>query len=185
MTFWTSLLIGLGLAMDAFAVSLGVGTSGTAIDARSKFRLAFHFGIFQAGMTLLGWLAGSTISAWIASWDHWLALGLLSYVGINMIRSGLNPEVEIARPNPSKGGTLIMLCVATSLDALAVGLSLSMLAISVLSPAAIIGLVTFALSGFGLLAGGKLNQQFGKRMEIIGGLILLGIGLQVLIADLY
>jgi manganese efflux pump family protein len=185
MTLWTSLLIAVGLSMDAFAVSLGVGTSGTANDTRSKFRLAFHFGIFQAGMTLLGWLAGSTISAWISSWDHWLALGLLSYVGVNMIRSGLNPETELDRPNPSKGGTLVMLCVATSLDALAVGLGLAILATPIVSPSIVIGLVTFLLSGFGLLAGKKLSEQFGKRMEIIGGLILLGIGLQVLIADLY
>ncbi len=185
MGWMTSMLIAVGLSMDAFAVSLGVGTSGRASDWRSRFRLAFHFGFFQAGMTLLGWLAGSTISSWISGWDHWVALGLLGYVGVNMIRSGLSQETEICRPNPSRGGTLIMLCVATSLDALAVGLSMSMLATPIVLPSIMIGLVTFLLSGFGLLAGGRLGEQFGKRMEIIGGLILVGIGVRVLIGGLY
>jgi putative Mn2+ efflux pump MntP len=180
-----SVFVAFGLAMDAFAVSLGASTGGQVNDRRSKFRLAFHFGIFQAGMTLLGWATGTTITKCIAHLDHWVALGLLSYVGIGMIHSGLTPGIGIRRSNPSKGGTLVMLCIATSLDALAVGISLAMLSSSILSPAAIIGIVTFLLSGAGLLAGGRLSEKFGARMEILGGLILLGIGLRLLIADLY
>jgi manganese efflux pump family protein len=184
MAFATSLFIAVGLAMDAFAVSLGIGTTGQANDRRSKFRLAFHFGVFQSGMTLLGWLAGSTIANFINSFDHWVALALLAFVGINMIRSGLNPECESYQSNPSKGGTLVMLCIATSLDAMAVGLSLAMLKTSILYPALVIGVVTAGLSIIGLLAGTKLGQTFGKRMEILGGLILVGIGIQVVLNHL-
>jgi manganese efflux pump family protein len=181
----TSLFIATGLAMDAFAVSLGIGTSGQAKDRRAKFRLAFHFGFFQAGMTLLGWLAGTTISSLISSVDHWIAMALLAYVGIGMIRSGLNSSGETYQTNPSKGRTLMMLCVATSLDAMAVGLSMAMIQAPVLFPSLVIGVVTSGLSVFGLLAGTKLGETFGKRMEIVGGLILLGIGLRILYTHLF
>jgi putative Mn2+ efflux pump MntP len=90
MDFISNLIVALGLAMDAFAVSLGVGTSRIACDRRSMFRLAFHFGLFQGLMTFLGWLAGSTIARWISAFDHWIAFLLLALVGVNMIRSGLN-----------------------------------------------------------------------------------------------
>ena len=184
MAFATSLFIAFGLAMDAFAVSLGIGTTRQANDARSKFRLAFHFGVFQSGMTLLGWIAGTTIASFINNFDHWVALGLLGFVGINMIRSGLDPHGECYPSNPSKGGTLMMLCVATSLDALAVGLSMAMLKTSILYPSFVIGIVTAGLSTIGLLAGTKLGQVFGKRMEILGGVILIFIGIQVVITHL-
>ena len=185
MSFFTSLLIAIGLAMDAFAVSIGAGTGGQVTDLRSKIRLAFHFGLFQAGMTLIGWLAGTTIQRWITGIDHWVAFGLLTYVGVNMIRSGLGKGVEEKRPNPSKGATMVFLSVATSIDALAVGISLAMLSVPVLFPSVVIGVITFGLSLFGLMAGNKLGEKFGKRMEILGGVILIGIGLRVLIWDLF
>ncbi len=180
----TSLFIAVGLAMDAFAVSLGIGTTGQARDRRSKFRLIFHFGFFQGAMTLLGWLLGSTIAGLIGSIDHWVALVLLAYVGINMIRSGLNPDGETYQANPSKGKTLMMLCVATSLDAMAVGLSMAMLRTPVLIPSLVIGVVTAGLSAVGLFAGTQLGITFGKRMEILGGLILIGIGLRIVYSHL-
>ncbi len=185
MEFLTSLLIALGLAMDAFAVSLGIGTTGQAKDRRAKFRLAFHFGVFQAGMTLLGWLAGSTIANFINAFDHWIALVLLAYVGINMIRSGFDADGETYRTDPSKGKTLMMLCVATSLDAMAVGLSMAMIHTPVIFPSLIIGVVASGLSIFGLLAGHKLGEAFGKRMEILGGLILVGIGIRILLVHFH
>jgi putative Mn2+ efflux pump MntP len=181
----TSLLIAIGLAMDAFAVSLGVGTAGRANDFRAKFRLAFHFGFFQAGMTVVGWLAGNTIANFINNYDHWIALGLLGYVGVNMIRSGLNKDGESYVENPSKGKTLMILCVATSIDAMAVGLSMAMIHTPVLIPSIIIGVVTLALSAFGLSAGTKLGEKFGKRMEILGGIILLFIGLRIVYTHLF
>jgi len=170
--------------MDAFAVSLGVGATRKAVDARARFRLAFHFGIFQGFMPILGWLAGSTIARYIETFDHWIAFGLLAYVGVNMIRSGINPDMEIYKENPSKGKTLMMLCIATSIDAMAVGLSMAMIQVSVWAPAAIITVVTIALSAFGLAVGGKLGEKFGKRMGILGGLVLLGIGLRILYSHL-
>ncbi len=184
MEFLTSVLVGVGLAMDAFAVSLGIGTAGQAESRRAKFRLAFHFGWFQMMMTVLGWLAGSTIAGFISAFDHWIAMALLGYVGTNMIRSGLNPDENCYRCDPSRGKTLIILCVATSIDALAVGLSMAMLKNSIWIPSIIIGVVTFLISGVGLLAGNGLGAKFGKRMEIVGGLILIGIGLHVLITHL-
>src|SRR5512139_1470919 len=138
MEFLTSVLIGVGLAMDAFAVSLGIGTGRQADNRRAQFRLAFHFGWFQSMMTVLGWLAGSTIAGLINQFDHWVAMALLGYVGVNMIRSGLNLEQECYREDPSRGKTLIILCVATSIDAMAVGLSMAMLHTSVWIPSIII-----------------------------------------------
>jgi putative Mn2+ efflux pump MntP len=154
-------------------------------DLRSKARLAFHFGWFQAMMTVLGWLAGSTVVRFIEQFDHWVALGLLSYVGINMIRSGLKADGEERYPlNPTKGRTLVLLSVATSLDALAVGMSMALLGASIWLPAAIIGVITLGLSVVGLLAGCRLGEKFGKRVEIFGGLLLIAIGLRVLFEHL-
>ncbi len=181
----TTLIIAVGLAMDAFAVSLGIGTAGRAQDRRAKFRLSFHFGVFQAGMTILGWLAGSTISRFISGFDHWIAMILLGYVGINMIRSGFDRDGESYCNDPSKGKTLMMLCVATSLDALAVGLSFALIGTNVLFPSLVIGVVASGLSLFGLLAGCRLGELFGKRMEIFGGLLLIGIGLRIVITHLF
>ncbi len=186
MPFWSIFLIAIGLAMDCFAVSLGVGTAGTAIGFRPTFRLFFHFGIFQAGMTLLGWLAGRTIVNYVASVDHWVAFGLLLFVGLRMIRSGQRKEGESSSlPDPSHGITLVMLSVATSIDALAVGLSLALLAMNVFWSALVIGLVSAILSLLGLLLGKQLGLRFGKSMEILGGIILIGIGLEVLFTHLF
>jgi putative Mn2+ efflux pump MntP len=184
MEWLTWFFVAVGLAMDAFAVSLGVGTTGQARDFRAGFRLAFHFGWFQAMMTALGWLLGSTVAGLIGGIDHWVALALLGYVGINMIRAGTNPEAEICRPNPSKGKTLMMLCVATSLDAMAVGLSMAMIQSPILEPSIMIGVVTLILSVVGLKTGARLGEAFGKKMEIVGGIILVGIGLRIVIAHL-
>ena len=184
MALGASFIIAIGLAMDAFAVSLGVATAGQADTFRAKFRMAFHFGLFQALMTLLGWLMGSTIAGYISNIDHWIALVLLGYVGINMIRSGLGKRREKCLPDPSRGRTLIMLCVATSLDALAVGLSMAMIQAPVVVPALIIGAVCLVLSSVALEAGNHLGVKFGKRMEIVGGLILLAIGFEIVINHL-
>ena len=185
MPFWTIFLIAIGLAMDCFAVSLGVGTAGTATGPRPTFRLFFHFGLFQGGMTLLGWLAGKTVVTYIAGVDHWVAFGLLAFVGVRMIRGGLRKTGdEPAIPDPSRGLTLVMLSVATSIDALAVGLSLALLEVNVFWSALLIGGVSAMLSLAGLLLGNQLGLRFGKSMEILGGIILIGIGLRVVITHL-
>jgi len=185
MDLWTVLVIAVGLAMDCFAVSLGVGTTGQANSARPIFRLSFHFGLFQAGMCLVGWLAGSAVLPLIAGFDHWVALALLAFVGIRMVREGLRGEgQEAGGEDPSRGASLIMLSLATSIDSLAVGLGLAMLRTSILGAALIIGLVSAIFAAVGVLAGGKLGQRFGKRMEIVGGLVLVAIGIRVVISHL-
>ena len=186
MPFWTVFLIAVGLAMDCFAVSLGAGTSGAAKGPRSVFRLFFHFGLFQGGMTLLGWLAGSTIVHFIAALDHWVALVLLAFVGIRMIREGLKPAEEIRfKTDPSRGASLVMLSIATSIDALAIGLSLAMLEINVFAASLLIAVVSAVLSLLGLLLGTQLGIRFGKTMEVIGGLILLGIGARIVVTHVF
>jgi manganese efflux pump family protein len=179
------MFIAVGLAMDAFAVSLGIGTTGAANKPRPVFRLSFHMGLFQGLMTYLGWLAGSSIAGFIAAFDHWIAFILLAFVGTRMIRSGLNAEAESSKDDPSKGGSLLMICVATSIDAMAIGLSLAILNVEIITPSLIIGVVTLVLSLFGLMVGSKMGQTFGKRMEILGGIILNGIGLRILITHLF
>ncbi|MEJ2557301.1 MAG: manganese efflux pump, partial [Anaerolineae bacterium] len=109
MEFLSILLIAIAMAMDAFAVSLGIGTTRQASLPRPIFRLSFHFGLFQFLMPILGWLAGRSIASLIARFDHWIALGLLAFVGGRMIRSGLDSKAEAYPGDPSRGGTLIML----------------------------------------------------------------------------
>lgn len=182
---FTSLLIALGLAMDSFAVSLGVGTGQQVVDRRSKLRLAFHLGLFQGGLTFLGWLAGSTIANLIGSFDHWLAFGLLVYVGSKMIWEGSRDHSEGYAANPSKGRLMIILSVATSIDAMAVGLSMSFIDTPVLIPSIVIAMVTILLSIIGLNAGKRLGEKLGKRMEIAGGILLILIGVRILISHLF
>lgn len=182
MSFAEVLLIALGLAMDAFAVSLASGATRFIKGPRPVFRLSFHFGLFQALMPVLGWLGGSLVASYISAFDHWIALVLLLFVGGRMIRSGLDAKGETIATDPSRGGTLIMLAVATSIDAFAVGLSLAMLNVNILYPALVIGVVASAMSILGIALGNRLGSKFGKRMEVVGGIILILIGLRVVIS---
>jgi putative Mn2+ efflux pump MntP len=182
----TILALAIGLAMDSFAVSLGVGAAGRASDLRSKIRLAYHLSFFQSLFTILGWLAGHTLVRYISSIDHWIAFGLLAYVGGKMIWSGLHPsEGQYDQIDPSRGRMMIVLSIATSIDALAVGLSMALIHEPVVAPAVVIGLVTFFLSGLGVAIGNRLEAAFGKKMEIVGGMILIGIGVRILISHLF
>ena len=184
MDFITILLIAVGLAMDCFAVSLGIGCSAVKKDPRTVFRISFHFGLFQGGMTFLGWLAGSSIVTLIERFDHWVAFALLAWVGARMVRESFSTDEEEDPCNPSRGKTLIMLSIATSIDALAVGLSLAFVDGSILVSSLVIGFTSLLLSILGLFIGGKLGCRFGKRMELIGGLVLIGIGIRVLLSHL-
>jgi len=180
MSFPEILLIAIGLSMDAFAVSLGASAAQRDMGGRAAFRLSFHFGLFQFMMPVLGWALGATVVAYVAAFDHWIAFGLLSIVGVRMIRAGFDHEVTAWRGDPSRGWTLVMLSVATSIDALAVGLTLAMLGTAIWYPSVIIGLVAGGLSFMGIRLGSRLGRTFGKRMEIAGGALLLGIGLRIL-----
>lgn len=177
-------IIAVGLAMDCFAVSLGIGASGVKQNIRSIFRVSFHFGLFQGGMAFLGWLAGNTLVNLISNFDHWIAFILLAWVGIRMIREGQNSELSDCQSDRSRGGTLMVLCVATSLDALAIGLTLAITNTPITSASLIIWLVSSILSVVGILIGSGLGIRFGKRMEIAGGILLILIGFRILFTHL-
>lgn len=185
MELMTITLISIGLAMDALAVSLGIGTAGQIPTLRGKLRLAAHFGILQALMTGFGWLAGETIVQYVKGFDHWIAFALLGYVGINLIRSGFASDGRDFDRDPSRGKLLIMLSLATSIDAFAVGLSIAFIKVSILLSILMIGLVALLLSAAGLFAGIRLGESFGKRMEILGGFILLGIGIRLVLTHTF
>jgi putative Mn2+ efflux pump MntP len=186
MDFAVLLGVAVGLAMDAMAVSIATGISLGKPSFRPIFRLAFHFGLFQAGMPLLGWLAGSWMSAWVSAWDHWAAFGLLSIIGGKMIYESVRHADEKAcgDKDPTRGFSLVLLSVATSIDAFAVGMSLAMIEASIWVPCLVIGLVTGALSAVGGVFGCRLGLKFGKRMELAGGLVLVAIGVKILLEHL-
>jgi manganese efflux pump family protein len=177
------IFIAVGLAMDAFAVSISAGTSGTVRELRSSIRLSFHFGLFQFLMPVIGWFLGSSVQSYIESVDHWIAFGLLTYIGIKMIIESRRNH-DKPKSNPSKGSNLVILSVATSIDALAVGFSLAILGVDIWYPGVIIGIITAVLSFLGIKLGSRLGKKFGKRMELAGGLILIVIGIKILIEHL-
>lgn len=176
--------LAVALAMDAFAVALGVGISIFPLTGRHLFRLGFHFGLFQAMMPIFGWLAGMTIQKWIFAYDHWVAFTLLSFVGGKMLYEAFQTDEKIDEKDPTRGLTLVILSLATSIDALAVGLSLAMLNISVWTPALVIGLVAGILTVVGLLLGRRCGVAWGRRVEIFGGLVLCAIGIKILFQHL-
>jgi putative Mn2+ efflux pump MntP len=184
MTLFEILVIAVGLSMDAFAVSLGLATSGQTAGRRATFRLSFHFGLFQFLMPVLGWSAGVRIEPLIGAFDHWIAFILLAAVGGRMIHAGLATQEESYRSDPTRGLSLVLLSVATSIDALAIGLSLAMLRVTIWYPSFLIGVVTGSLCVVGIRLGVRLGSHFGKRMEVIGGLILVAIGLRLVVGHL-
>ncbi len=163
--------------MDAFAVSIGVSVALGGTSRRQTFRLAWHFGLFQALMPILGWAAGRSIRPWIESWDHWLAFTLLAAVGGRMVFDALKEDHQGAlKTDPTRGWTLVGLSIATSIDALAVGLSFAALGIRVWFPAVVIGLTAGVVTLIGTIGGRALGNRFGSRMAIVGGAVLISIG---------
>ena len=186
MTTLTLIGIAIGLAMDAFAVSIAAGLTLKTVDARQTFRLAWHFGLFQALMPIIGWLAGLSIEHWIAPVDHWIAFGLLAVIGGKMIYEALKDadDDEVRRGDPTKGWSLVLLSIATSIDALAVGLSLALLGVSIWWPAVVIGLVAGAFTVVGMQLGTRFGALLGRRMEVVGGIVLIAIGVKILFEHL-
>ncbi|MFA6434941.1 MAG: manganese efflux pump MntP family protein [Elusimicrobiales bacterium] len=181
------LLIALGLAMDAFAVSIAGGAVMKKFELRAALKMGLFFGGFQTFMPVLGWLAGTGMKSFIAGWDHWLAFGLLALVGGKMIHEALAPgegTEDGAGNSPFETGALLVLALATSIDALAVGVTFSLLSVSIVLPVIVIGLVTFVLSVAGVRIGVQGGGFFGNKMEIFGGLILIGIGSRILLEHL-
>jgi manganese efflux pump family protein len=182
LSFAEIFLIALGLSLDAFAVAMGVGASGKGQGRRAAFRISFHFGLFQFLMPVLGWILGELIESAFETVDHWAAFLILLFIGARMIHGGIRPHEDSVEQNPTRGWTLVLLSLATSLDALAVGLSLGLLQVRIWYPAVVIGVVTASLSLLGLRMGAKLGEKFGKRMEVVGGVILILIGVRILIS---
>ena len=184
MTTFEVIIIAVGLAMDASAVSLSAAAAGFAKDGRAKFRLAFHFGLFQFLMPVAGWFLGISFVSYFKAFDHWIAFFLLAFIGIRMIRDGLGTSSVIQKNDPSRGMTMVMLSVATSIDALAVGLSLAMLDVNIWYPSIMIGVITTGMSLAAIKIGTRLGILFGKRMEIVGGVVLILIGFRILYSHL-
>ncbi len=175
------LAIAVALALDAFAVAVVTGLADHPLTRRRIFRLAFHFGLFQALMPVAGWAAGRVVYRFIEAFDHWVAFGLLAFVGGRMIWGALHAGEEEGegKRDPTRGVDLVVLSVATSIDALAVGLSLAVIGAEIVVPAVVIGLVAAALTAVGMTVGGFVGLRWGKRFEVLGGVILIAIGANI------
>ena len=175
------LFIAFSLGIDAFSVALGAGAYLVKTDKRQRFRLSFHFGLFQFIMPLIGWFAGSQISNLINHWDHWVVLILLSMVGGKMIYDACQAtDDESVTVDITKGYKLIALSIATSIDALAVGFSMALINTDIIIPSVIIGIVAAIMTLVGMLIGEKASYRYGKKAEIFGGIVLILIGIKVL-----
>ncbi len=177
----TIFIIALGLAMDAFAVSITSGIAIKRLRIRYALRIALFFGAFQAIMPVIGWFAGLGMRDLISAIDHWIAFTLLLIVGCKMIYESTVMDEEKDKKDPLNLYVLIILSVATSIDALAVGLSLSFINVAIIAPAVIIGVITFLLFFLGVYVGDRFGHFFESRIEILGGMILIGIGIRILI----
>ena len=184
MDFITIVVIAVGLAMDAFAVSIASGVTLKKFQALPAFRIALFFGGFQAIMPVLGWLAGSSFKQYIEDYAHWVAFSLLAFIGGKMIYESFVIKEAASKCDPNNLTTVFILAIATSIDALAVGLSFSVLQVQILTPVIIIGIVTFLLSLAGVYIGGKFGSIFENKIEFWGGLVLIGIGLKILLEHL-
>jgi manganese efflux pump family protein len=176
--------IALGLSADCFAVTLGISGAAKAFSWKNVLRLALAFGIFQMGMPLVGWLLGQTIVQVIAGYDHWIAFALLLYVGGRMIWEFAENKTESETTDISKWTTLLTLAIATSIDALAVGLSFALLKINIIIAAAVIGIVAFSVTILSYWLGKRIGAMMGRWALLIGALILVGIGARILITHM-
>ena len=181
----TIIIIAVGLAMDAFVVSIVSGSAYKQLRVRHALRMAIFFGAFQAFMPLIGSLAGLTLREHIAHYDHCIAFGLLAAVGGKMIYESLKIKSIEENPDPSNILVLLVLSVATSIDALAVGVTISLIAGSIIVAAILIGLITFVLSYIGVYIGKRFGHLFESKIEALGGVILIAIGIKILIEHLF
>jgi len=184
MTHIAIIITAIGLAMDTFAISIASGMTIKKSKFRHAVRMALSFGIFQAVMPVLGWLAGWGVKDFIEHIDHWIAFGLLSFIGAKMIYESTKLEKMEERNEFLAFGTLMLLSLATSIDALAVGLTFAFLDIEILTPVIIIGSTTFLLSLSGVYIGDKFGHFFEKKIEVLGGLVLIAIGIKILLQHL-
>jgi len=184
MDIFTVLSIALALSMDAFAVSIASGAAIRDLRPAHALKIGFFFGAFQSIMPVIGWLAGLGMRDFISGFDHWVAFGLLLFIGGKMIRESRSLEKGGPKSDPLNNAVLLLLAIATSIDALAVGLTFSFLNVSIAVPVLIIGLVTFGISFAGVLIGKRVGRLFEKKVEVAGGLILIAIGCKILFEHL-
>ncbi len=184
MDFLSLVLVAVGLSMDAFAVALCKGLCMKKINYRHTVIIAAFFGVFQAVMPLVGWLLGSQFSRYITSFDHWIVFVLLSILGGKMIKEALEPEEEVVCTVKLDIKELLGLAIATSIDALAVGISFAFLEVKILPSVSLIGVITFLLSFLGVALGNRFGLRFKKKAELAGGIILILIGLRILLEHL-
>ena len=186
MLYVEMVLLAIGLAMDSLAVSV---TGGALAQQRcgfyNIFKVASVMALFQAGMTLIGFFAGKGFERYIEAFDHWVAFALLLYLGGKMIYDSTREEEEECRFDIFRWRTLCGLGVATSIDALAVGISLAIIKAPIIAQTVIIGLVTFAFAAFGVFFGNRVGGRINLKLDLIGGIILIGIGTRILIEHLF
>ena len=179
------ILIAVGLAMDAFAVSVCKGLGMKRLNGRVAMVLATLFGLFQGGMPVIGWFLGSQLMWLIEPVDHWIAFGLLSFIGAKMIWDALHDEEEsVGATDHIAWGEFLMLAVATSIDALAVGISFAALNVGIVVPVVVIGVITFLLSLVGVVVGHMFGSRYEQPAQIVGGVVLVLIGTKVLLEHL-
>ncbi len=181
----TLILLSIGLSIDSFAVSVSSGLIMSEITFRKATRIAFSLAFFQALMPLIGWFIGNKIETMVISFDHWLAFGLLAIIGGKMIFESFKTHpIENKKSNPLELKTLLGISLATSIDALVVGVSFAFIEINLLLVIFIIGFTTFFFSMLGILFGKKVGVHFGEKMEVFGGIVLILIGLKILLDHL-
>ena len=183
MSFPELLILAVGLAMDSFVVPVCKGLSLRTLKLQQALLVGVWFGLFQALMPALGWLLGSAFSGLVQSVDHWVAFVLLSIIGGNMIREGLQGDDENCDPSLSFG-VMLLLAVATSIDALAVGITFAFLNVSILLAVALIGVVTFTISAVGVKMGNLFGARYKSKAEFFGGAVLILIALKILLEHL-
>lgn len=183
MGFIEIIFIGIGLAMDAFAVSVCKGLSMKKMNWKKAIIIAIYFGFFQAFMPIIGYILGTSFETLITSIDHWIAFVLLVLIGGNMIKESFDDEIE-KRTDDVSFKTMIVLAIATSIDALAVGITFGCFQVNLLFSIIIIGIITFILSMIGVFLGYKFGDKFQNKAELLGGIILICIGLKILLEHL-
>jgi putative Mn2+ efflux pump MntP len=184
MNIYVTFFMAIGLALDAFAVAVSIGIVGARVRLMHALKISVFFGFFQAGMPLMGWAAGSLFSNIITGIDHWVSFILLCFIGLHMIYESLQTESQRSSTDPLDFHILLLLSVATSIDALAAGISLALLDVAILRTILIIGTVTFLLSFIGYYLGDKLGVFFKTRIKVVGGVMLILIGVKILVEHL-
>ncbi len=178
MSVWELLVIAVGLSMDAFSVSVCKGLSVEKVQAKHVLLCGLFFGIFQAVMPAIGYFIGSAFANYVEKFDHWIAFVLLLYIGINMIKEAKQEEKLDADFSLK---TMTLLAIATSIDALTIGVSFAFLKVNLLISVLAIGLITFTLSCIGVILGHKIGSKFSSRAEVLGGAVLIILGVKILI----